>query len=105
MASKAAESLQVQKARKKLEKKMISEQKQLNIAAIEQMKRAIQIWITRHQTDRVSLQQKTVELFDENQHSAKTKSKYISHLLHKLRKEAITTPKKPLKLLKGRITK
>lgn len=103
MTSKATESLQVQKARKKLEKKLISEQKQLNIAAIEQMKRAIQIWISRHQTERVTLQEKTVELFDENQHSAKTRSKYVVHLLHKLRKE--TPPKKTLKPLKGRITK
>ncbi|HEY4831653.1 MAG TPA: hypothetical protein VIH61_03735 [Waddliaceae bacterium] len=102
MASKATESLQVQKARKKLEKKLISEQKQLNIAAIEQMKRAIQIWISRHQAERVTLQQKAIELFDENQHSAKTRSRYVVHLLNKLRKEE---QPKSLKLLKGRITK
>lgn len=102
MASKAAESLQVQKARKKLEQKFAQEEKRVNQAAIDQMKKTIQLWISRHQSDRIKLKKKTIELFDENRHSAKTKSKFIAHLAHKLEKGP--APAKPLKTLKGRIT-
>lgn len=101
MTSKAAESQQIIKARKKLERKLASEDKRLNRAAIDQMKKAIQIWLTRHKLDRVKLAKKNVELFDENRHSAGA-SKYIVHLIHKLKKE--TAGKKSLKTLKGRIT-
>ncbi|MGA8164948.1 MAG: hypothetical protein WB791_08005 [Waddliaceae bacterium] len=101
--NKAKESKQIIKARKKLQKQMTAEKKRLNQTAIHQMKKAIQIWIDRHQSERVQLSERPVELFDENRHSAKTKSKHVSQLLKAIKKEAMLS--KSFKPLIGRIKK
>ena len=84
---KAPESYQIQKARKKLLKQMEEESKLINEKAIRQMKQAIQIWISRHQSERVTLQDRTIKLFDENSNPAKTKSKFVNEMLHSLKGE------------------
>ena len=101
MSGKAKDSYQILKARKKLEKKIAQEDKLINEKTLGQMKKVIQFWIKRHKTDRVKVAKKSIELFDENRHSAKIKSKFVSHLLDRLKKEAAKT--KTIKPLIGRI--
>jgi hypothetical protein len=84
---KAPESYQIQKARKKLLKQMEKENELINDKAINQMKQAIQIWISRHQSERVALQDRSIKLFDENSNPAKTKSKFVNDMLHSLKGE------------------
>ncbi len=102
MATKAEESYQVQKARRKLEKQLQEENKLINEKAIEQMKKAMAIWLQRHKDVRVKLHER-LELFDENRHSAKSKSKFVAQLTKKLQKPPAKP--KPLKPLAGRIKK
>lgn len=82
---KAPESYQIQKARKKLMKQMEAESALINDKAINQMKQAIQIWIDRHQSERVALQDRPIKLFDENSNPAKTKSKFVNEMLTTLK--------------------
>ena len=58
---KAKESYQIQKARKKLEKKFEEEDKLVNRKALEQMKKAMHYWLERHQSERVDLPERNVE--------------------------------------------
>jgi hypothetical protein len=103
ISGKAPESYQIQKARKKLIKQMEQENKRINKKALNQMKQAIQIWISRHEPERVALQDRPIQLFDENTHPAKTKSKFVTDLLQSLEEKG---PKAPsLKTLSGRIKK
>lgn len=102
MANKAPESYQVQKARKKLLKKIEEENKLVNQKAIDQMKHAIQVWIERHQSERVPLQDRPIRLFDENSNPAKTRSHYVIDLLNTLRGGA-KTESIETKALTGRI--
>ena len=102
MATKAEESYQVQKARKKLAKQLEEENKLVNEKAIAQMKKAMQIWIQRHKNERIKLHER-LELFDENRHSAKSRSKFVAQLMKKLQK--VPVKPKPIKPLVGRITK
>ncbi|ADI38687.1 putative uncharacterized protein [Waddlia chondrophila 2032/99] len=97
---KAPESYQVQKARRKLLKQMEAENKQINEKAIDQMKKAIHIWIDRHQSERIALQDRPIRLFDENSHPAKTKSKFVNEMLCILKDEK---EKEVAKSLAGRI--
>ena len=103
MSTKAEESPQVKKARKKLEKQVKKENKLINQAAIEQMKKAIQVRIKRQGPARVPLAEKSVELFDENRHPATAKSKHVKQLLHQLKTEA--SKSLAFKPLIGRIKK
>lgn len=98
---KAEESPQIQKARIKLKKQIEREHKLISKKAIKQMKQAIQIWIERHQSERVKLPIK--KLFDKNLHSAKEKSGFVNKLMKSLKKEAAKT-KSYLPLI-GRIRK
>lgn len=98
MIAKAEESKQIKKARKKLEKQLLEESKRINEKAIHQMKKAMQAWIERYQHERVELQER-LELFDENRHSVKVKSKFVQQLMNQLQNET----KKTQKPLAGRI--
>lgn len=100
--NKAPESYQVQKARKKLIKQIEKEKKLVSQKTINQMKLAIQIWIKRHESERVPLQDRPIRLFDENAHSAQTKSKYVADLMQTLRGSR-QKESKETKTLTGRI--
>jgi len=100
---KAKESKHIQKAREKLQKQLVVERKLVNKKTIEQMKKAIQIWIARHQSERIQLHERPIELFDENRHPEKIKSKHVSQLLKQFKKEA-TYSKSFLPLI-GRVKK
>lgn len=100
---KAPESYQIQKARKKLLKQMEKESELINDKAINQMKQAIQIWISRHQSERVALQDRSIKLFDENSNPAKTKSKFVNDMLSSLKGEP--TEEQPRRSLAERISR
>lgn len=102
MTSQAADSVQVERARKKLRKQMIVEEKQVTAAALSEVGRCISHWIARHADDRVSLKTKNITLFDNNCYPFKTQSKYIFKLLHKLKTQL--AKKESLQGFKGRIT-
>lgn len=88
MSKKAQESAAVKRAREKLKKRFAEEDEKTSERAIEQMKQAIRIWLARHAEDRVNLMDKTIKLFDENKHSAKTKSKFVGDLLKRIKHDS-----------------
>ena len=97
----AKESKQVQRAREKIAKKLASENSRIDEKALEEMKQAIRHRIDRFAKDRVPLKDKSVELFDENKHISKIRSKFVKNLESILRKEAESTTS--FKKLIGRI--
>lgn len=86
--AKAKESTQVHKARKKIQQQLDAAEKKLNPDALQAMRRIIQKQIARHQSERINLKDRTIKLFDENQHPAKTESRFISKLLHELQNKS-----------------
>ena len=105
MATKAKESKVVQKVRKKLEKVLNEEHAHFNSETLREVRKTIHKWIARHEPERISIENKTFTLFDENKHSSKTKSDYVNHLLHNLKHEADLEEEKRGRLLKGRVTR
>lgn len=73
----AAESRQVQKARRKLEEQLIEERKKVTPETLAKMVKEIQHYIQRHVGDRETLKAKEITLFDENRHAAKVLNPYI----------------------------
>lgn len=98
MATKAKESEQIVKARKKIEKRLAKENKQISPKNLKVMSEQIKNYITRHQQERINLKDRSIILFDENHHPAKTENRYVINLLVKLKKETPAARK-----LKGRI--
>jgi hypothetical protein len=96
MGEKAKESEQVMKARKKLERKIQEQNRHMTSEALRQMALLIEQQLVRHARERISLKSKEISLFDENRHSAKVKSKFVTQLLGTLK-----GPTK--KSLKGRV--
>ena len=84
MVVKAKESSNIEKARRKLKKQMADEGKRINTQALQKMSKAIELWINRHKVERISLKDKSIQLFDENKHTALPKNKYITNLMHSL---------------------
>lgn len=100
MSDKAKESAQVQKARKKIKDQLADAEKRINPEALHEMARIIQLQLSRRSSERINLKNKTVTLFDENQHSAKTESKFVNRLLKQI-KQKIIDPS--YKQLEGRV--
>jgi lysyl-tRNA synthetase class I len=82
---KAEDSHQISRARKKLEHQIERDRKELTQQALERIRRTIHRWIDRHAPERLSLRSKSITLFDENQHPAKIKNKFILNKLKNLR--------------------
>lgn len=101
MMTKAKESKQIEKARKKLKLQIQEEHKLATDAALQKVSQDIKNWISRHSQERVALKQKDISLFDENRHPAKIHSRYVKHLLQEL---AQPIPPKTENSLDGRIT-
>ncbi len=101
MATKAKESKKVLKVRKKLEKVLDEEHTHFNSETLREVRNTIHKWIARHEPERVSIENKTFTLFDENQHPCKTKSNYVNHLLHDIEHEVEEEQKRNLA---GRVT-
>jgi len=66
----ANESLKTQKAREKLQKRLEVIDAQITKEAIDKKASEIQRWIARNASNRVSLKDKSISLFDENQNAA-----------------------------------
>lgn len=79
MVKKAAESRLVRTARKKLEKRLDQEKKSFSPEGLARVRAVLRATIVR-QHDPDFLEKRTFALFDENTHSAKTKSKAIQKL-------------------------
>jgi len=100
MSIKAKESAQIEKARKKIERKLQSAEKRVNPEALNKMGRLIQEQLKRHQADRVSLKKRHIIAFDENKHSAAVKSQFILNLMGSIKQEKSSKEHD----LEGRIT-
>lgn len=101
MVERAKESKAVQKVRRKLEKIIETENKSITLDSLREMSRNIQKWITRHQDQRINLQEKNIKMFNENQSPAQVKSKFVQQLLSQIQddfKKASSAP-----LLKERV--
>ena len=80
MASKkqiAEESLKTKKAREKLLKRMQELDDKITKEALDRKSIEIHRWISRHADQRVTLRDKTISLFDENQNAAQISQKII----------------------------
>lgn len=100
MVARAKESAQVEKARRRLQKKFAKEEKRMTSEALRQMAFVIEGQLARHASERIDLKSKEIELFDANRHPAAVKSRFVSQLLNDLKTggKAEETAK-----LKGRI--
>lgn len=101
MATKAKESRQILKARQKIQKQLEEADKFTTAEALKTMSKIIQHQLARKKTDRINLKSRSIVLFDENQHPAKTESKFVSRLLKQLSKQS--TASKSDQQLEGRI--
>lgn len=84
MSIKAKESLQIQKARKKIKEQLKAADKRMNPQALQNMSRLIKEQLSRQKADRIDLKNRQIISFDENQHPAKTESKFIAKLMHQI---------------------
>lgn len=84
MVDRAKESKAVQKVRRKLEKIIETENKSITLDSLREMSRNIQKWITRHQDQRINLQEKNIKMFNENESPAQVKSKFVNQLLSQI---------------------
>lgn len=80
----AEESLKTKKAREKLKKKLEDQDRQITPQALERKSIEIHNWIAKHAHQRVTLKEKSISLFDENQHAAKLSEK-ITKVAEQLR--------------------
>jgi len=84
MSTKAKESPQIQKARKKIKRQLQAADKRINPETLAAMRQLIKLQLARHQPERIALKSRQVTIFDENQHPAKTESRFVTHLLQQL---------------------
>lgn len=88
MLIKSQESVQIRRARRKLKKQLQEEEKKITPEALQKVSESIYLWLSRHSEERIALKDKNITLFDENQHSAKIKSKFIDSLLKDLQRKS-----------------
>lgn len=104
-AKGAKESVEVQHAREQLKKRLDKEKKLATPEAISEITDRIHNWLHRHESlhNHLKLKDKTVILFDENRHPAKS-----SHEIQKLKKHLLAaegSKSMPVKTLPGRVKK
>lgn len=73
----AEESLKTKKAREKLIKRLREMDTKITKEALEKKSIEIHKWISRHADRRVTLRDKTISLFDENQNAAEISQKIL----------------------------
>lgn len=84
MIQKAKESRQVKRAREKLKKTLEIEHKKFTTEALQDMAKKIRTLLVRHHPEPTFLRKRKFTIFDENAHSARTRSKAIIKLQHML---------------------
>jgi hypothetical protein len=82
----ALESEKTKKAREKLKKQFLEIEKKITPEALKQKSIEIHRWISRYAQHRVTLKNKNISLFDENQNTAEI-SRNISSIFQKLKSE------------------
>ena len=85
MRSEAKESPQIRRYRRKIAEQLEHEHKIMNQGALVKTKQALQQWLSRHESDRISLEDKSITLFDENRHPEPPHSKFVKTLFDKIR--------------------
>jgi hypothetical protein len=83
--SKAKESAQIQKARKKIQRQIEAAEKRITPESLSKMTLLIHRQLSRSSPERISLTTKSITLFDENRHSAKTESRFVRKLLQHIK--------------------
>jgi hypothetical protein len=95
------ESSDVRRARAKLKKHFSSDDKKITAKALQKAAKSIEQWISRHESDRVSLAEKDVKIFDANKHPAEV-SKHIKNVMLQISQAGKSNP--PTTPLHGRVT-
>ncbi|MFA6915910.1 MAG: hypothetical protein WC222_05900 [Parachlamydiales bacterium] len=107
MVSLAKESSQVERARKKIEKRLSEQSSHVTPDSIKESANVIRGMIERHQEERIPLHDKGIALFDANHSSATVKSRYVLKLMKELTTSGLMSKAPTLKKrgasLKGRI--
>jgi hypothetical protein len=93
----AKESEKTKKARVKLQKKLEKIDRLVTQEGLKRKVQEIHYWISRHSSNRVTLKNKNISLFDENQNTARC-SQRIASILETLRKGEFTKLKNKPKL-------
>lgn len=90
MEKMAPESEKIKRAREKLKRKLTKLDAQVNKAALMRKNREIHRWIERHAGSRITLQNKSIALFNENKSPAKLSRKVegVAATLQELLKQA-----------------
>ena len=85
----AEESYKTKKVREKLKKHLAKIDSQITQQELNRKISEIHRWISRHALSRVSLKNKSISLFDENQNTAKSSQRIIG-LISELQKNALS---------------
>jgi hypothetical protein len=85
MKQKEKESPQIKRYRRKLKEQIEHEHEIMNEAALKKVKQSIIQRLTRTNYERISLQDKTITLFDENRHPEPIHSKFVNQLFAQIR--------------------
>jgi len=86
MPSKASDSPQVERARKKLRKQFEKENQKIHPETLSMIRKQIESWLSKNSKNRINLKEKTITLFDANQHSESPHNIYVLNLLDTLKK-------------------
>lgn len=99
MPVKAKESLQIQKARKKIKEQLKSADEKMNPQALSGMSRLIKEQLNRQKPGRINLKKHQITSLEENPRFAKTQSKFIIKLIDEIKLGRIY----PKNYFKGRV--
>lgn len=84
---RAQESKLVQRARLKLKKQLAQESKMVTAKALNTMTKAIHKRLERGKDERIPLKDKSIAIFDENEHPSVVSSKFVKRLRSDLKEE------------------
>lgn len=87
----AKESVKTQKTREKLKKQLDDIERKITADALKETSQEIHRWIARHAHTRVTLKNKNICLFDENQNAAKLSNK-VSTIAQRLKEDTGAFP-------------
>ena len=93
MGTKAKESPKVDRMREKLRKQIATEQTLVSEEALRNVSEEIYNWLHRHQSERITLKDKSIVAFDSNQHPAKIQSRFVKNLLLDLQRASQPKPR------------
>lgn len=89
---KEKESPQIKRYRRKIKEQLEHEHEIMNESALKKAKQSIIQRLNSNNAERISLQDKTVTLFDENRHPEPIHSKFVNDLFARIRSGAPLRP-------------